>query len=219
MATRAAFALLVAEAFATFEGNLNYRSPSLYHQNLGIDLNKVQSRSLEKRDYTEWKTEDLKFTHGVASGDPYPDSVILWTRVSPTEDHDKSNITVEGDVELYSHETELYIEASSRPICIDWTVSGDGQFSGAPVASGRGYTTSDIDYTFKTEATGLQPFTTYFYQFTVCDTNITSPVGRTKTIPAEDEEVALKLGVMSCAKFYRGYFNVYGNVARRDNLD
>lgn len=78
---------------------------------------------------------------------------------------------------------------------------------------------SSLDYTIKVEAGGLQPFTSYYYQFTVCDTNITSPVGRTKTIPNEDDEVPLKFAVMSCAKFHRGYFNVYGNAARRDNLD
>lgn len=58
---------LAAATSASFEGNLNYRSPSLYHRNLGIDLEKVQRRGLERRDYTEWKTEDLSFTHGVAS--------------------------------------------------------------------------------------------------------------------------------------------------------
>jgi alkaline phosphatase D len=77
------------------------------------------------------------------------DSVILWTRVAPTMEHDTSNVTVEGDVELYSHETERWIAASSRPICIDWRVHRDEELSGEPTASGRGYTTSDIDYTFK----------------------------------------------------------------------
>jgi alkaline phosphatase D len=64
-------------------------------------------------------------------------------------EHDKSNVTVEGDVELYSHETERWIEASSRPICVDWKLTQDAGVSGEAVASGRGYTTSDIDYTLK----------------------------------------------------------------------
>lgn len=131
---------------------------------------------------------------------------------------DKSNITVEGDVELYSHETEIYVEASSRPICIDWRVHSDAELSGEAVASGRGYTTSDIDYTLKVEATGLEAFTTYYYRFQICDSDIISPIGRTKTSPNEDE-TPLTLGVMSCAKYNSGYFNVYGNIARRDNLD
>lgn len=53
----------------------------------------------------------------------------------------------------------------------------------------------------------------------MCDTEISSPVGRTKTIPDEEDEVPLSLGIFSCAKYYRGYFNVYGNAARRDTVD
>lgn len=67
MVSVALLAALVPSVIASWDGNLNYRSPSLYHDNLGIDMHKVQSRSLEKRDYTEWETEDLNFTHGVAS--------------------------------------------------------------------------------------------------------------------------------------------------------
>lgn len=67
MLTTLVCSLLVGGAVASWEGNLNYLSPSLYHRNLGIDLTKVKGRSLEKRDFTEWKTEDLTFTHGIAS--------------------------------------------------------------------------------------------------------------------------------------------------------
>lgn len=67
MVSVALLAVLAPSVIASWDGNLNYRSPSLYHENLGINMHKVQSRSLEKRDYTEWKTEDLNFTHGVAS--------------------------------------------------------------------------------------------------------------------------------------------------------
>lgn len=69
------------------------------------------------------------------------------------------------------------------------------------------------------EATGLKPFTVYYYQFNVCDTDISSPLGRTKTIPAENDEVPLTLGIFSCAKYYRGYFNAYGNAARKGTID
>lgn len=64
-------------------------------------------------------------------------------------EHDRSNVTVEGDVELYSHETERWIQASKRPICVDWRLHEDAELSGQATASGRGYTTSDIDYTLK----------------------------------------------------------------------
>lgn len=67
MLSLTAFLATAPAVLASWDGNLNYRSPSLYHENLGIDMGKVQNRSLEKRDYIEWKTEDLFFTHGVAS--------------------------------------------------------------------------------------------------------------------------------------------------------
>jgi phosphodiesterase/alkaline phosphatase D-like protein len=68
------------------------------------------------------------------------------------------------------------------------------------------------------EAGGLAPFTTYYYQFTVCGTNSTSPVGRTMTAPAPENELSsLSLGVFSCANF--GCFNAYGNTARKDSVD
>lgn len=53
----------------------------------------------------------------------------------------------------------------------------------------------------------------------MCDSNITSPIGRTKTLPDEGDEVELSLGIFSCAKFHRGYFNPYGNAARREMVD
>lgn len=70
------------------------------------------------------------------------------------------------------------------------------------------------------EATGLQPFTTYNYQFNICGTNITSPLGRTKTSPAADADISeLRFAVFSCSNYPNGYFNVYGNAARKDEHD
>jgi alkaline phosphatase D len=110
----------------------------------------IKRRSL-KRGNTPYKTSQLNFTHGVASGDPWPESVILWTRIAPTPNSSLGNKTVDGTAGLYSHETEKYIKADPHPICVEWNVfdskpSGDGVKS---VASGRAYTTSDIDYTIK----------------------------------------------------------------------
>lgn len=65
---------------------------------------------------------------------------------------DKSNVTVEGTVELYSHEREKYIKMSDSPICVDWRIGTDpeGLFACKGVKTkGRAYTTSDIDFTIK----------------------------------------------------------------------
>ncbi|KIX08823.1 uncharacterized protein Z518_03480 [Rhinocladiella mackenziei CBS 650.93] len=212
-------ALLATGASASYDGNLNYLSPSTEHPALGIDVPKVMKRNLEKRDGTSWDPASLNFTHGVASGDPYPDSVILWTRVAPMMENDDSNVTVSGTVPFYSHETERYIKTSSNPICLDWRVASDDAFE-AVVSKGQAYTTSDIDYTVKVEATKLQPFTTYYYQFTICRSSNSSPVGRTKTAPAEDDSsTPIGLAVYSCSNFPNGYFNAYGNGARKDHVD
>ncbi|OQU97431.1 hypothetical protein CLAIMM_03362 isoform 2 [Cladophialophora immunda] len=88
------------------------------------------------------------------------------------------------------------------------------------VTGGRACTSSDVDYTVKVEATGLQPFTTYFYQFWVCDSQNQSPIGRTKTSPAAHDDVTeIKLAIFSCSNYDFGFFNAYGNVARKDSVD
>jgi alkaline phosphatase D len=161
----------------------------------------------------------LNFTHGIASGDPYSDSVILWTRVAPTSDNDASNVTVSGTVPLYNHDTDEYVKASSNPVCVEYTVS-ESEDLRDPVSNGKAYTSSDIDYTVKVEATGLEPFTEYYYQFSVCESNVKSPLGRTKTAPTSDDDVtSMGLAVFSCSNFPTGFFNAYGNSARKDDVD
>ena len=63
----AVFAVLATEAYASYDGNLNYRSPSSEHPSLGIDVAKVTKRHLAKRDNPDWDPSTLNFTHGVAS--------------------------------------------------------------------------------------------------------------------------------------------------------
>lgn len=79
----------VGAAAARYAANLNYGSPSAHHPFLGISLYKV----VRRHDTTVRSIDAsaLNFTHGVASGDPYAESVILWTRISPEYDNDKSN--------------------------------------------------------------------------------------------------------------------------------
>lgn len=52
------------------------------------------------------------------------------------------------------------------------------------------------------EAKNLEPYTTYYYQFTVCDSSNKSPMGRTKTTPAADDEVTnIGIAVYSCSNY------------------
>ncbi|SPO06053.1 related to alkaline phosphatase D precursor [Cephalotrichum gorgonifer] len=216
-----AAAFFAATAVASFEDNLNYDSPSRRHEGLGIDVPLVSRRSWKRSDIA-YTPDQLNFTHGVASGDPYSDSVILWTRVAPTRESSDSTVAVSGTAGLYSHETEAYIKADANPICVDWNVYEEkkGKPSDKVVSKGKAYTTSDIDFTLKVEAKGLKPFTRYYYQFTVCDSDNKSPMGRTKTAPKEKDDVTgINLAVFSCSNYPNGYFNAYGNAARKDDMD
>lgn len=142
-------AVLASTATAVLDTNLNYASPSRRHVNLGIDVPRVARRSW-KRGNIPRAADDLVFTHGVASGDPWPNSVILWTRIAPSNESDDSTVTVDGTVPLYDHETEKYIEADPEPVCVEWKVfESKGNSTQDAVAEGKAYTTSDIDYTIK----------------------------------------------------------------------
>lgn len=94
-----------------------------------------------------------EFLHGVASGDPLTDRVILWTRLTPEE---------EGQVR------------------VSWEVSTAVDFSDV-VANGSGVTSADVDYTVKVDVEGLQPGSMYYYRFSSGD-NV-SVSGRTRTLP------------------------------------
>jgi len=148
---------LAATASGAYSGNLNYRSPSLHHASLGVSINKVAKRTHTK---SPWDAASLKFTHGVASGDPLDHSVILWTRVAPNSDNDRSNITVEGYVPLFDHSNEVYVSKSDRPVCVEWKLTEDKSCKKI-VDSGTVYTSSDVDYTVKVEAKKLSPYTNY----------------------------------------------------------
>jgi alkaline phosphatase D len=70
------------------------------------------------------------------------------------------------------------------------------------------------------EAGNLQPFTLYWYQFSVCNSNKVSPLGRTKTTPsATDTVTKVSLAIYSCSNFPFGFFNAYGNSVRKDSVD
>lgn len=140
-------AFLLEGAAASFDGNLNYASPSRRHDRLGIDVAHVERRSW-KRDNIAYEPSELSFTHGIASGDPWPESVILWTRVAPTKEASDSTAPVNGTAPLYNHDNGQFITADPNPICVEWGVFEDEKCDKA-VSSGRAYTTSDIDYTIK----------------------------------------------------------------------
>lgn len=136
---------LASVASASWSKNLNYRSPSEHHPALGISIHKVVKRNDPASSY---EASTLNFTHGVASGDPYPSSVILWTRVAPQSDNSQSNVTVTGYAPLYDHDNQKYVQVSKSPICVEYKIASDEHIVKV-VDSGTVYTSSDVDYTIK----------------------------------------------------------------------
>lgn len=96
---------------------------------------------------------EVSFRHGVASGDPLSDRVVLWTRVTSTVD---------------------------LPVRVDWAIGMDPQMRQV-MYMGSTVTDADRDYTVKVDPAGLAPGTTYYYQFRA--RGVDSPIGRTRTLP------------------------------------
>lgn len=136
------------------------------------------------------RVSQAPFLHGVASGDPLTDRVILWTRVTPPQNW-------------------------TGPVSVSWEVASDPQFT-TIVASGTASTDADRDYTVKVDATGLQPGQWYWYRFRAL--NAYSPVGRTRTLPASGVN-RLRLAVVSCADYQNGFYTAYENICLRNDID
>ena len=141
--------------------------------------------------------DEVQFLHGVASGDPRSDRVILWTRVTP------------GNPE-------------AGAIAVDWRLADSPELD-TVVKSGRFVTRADRDFTVKVDPTGLASFTTYYYRFavTLADGSVVeSPIGRTRTAPSSADDVSqVRIAAASCNNYGFGFFNAFGRIAERADLD
>ncbi|MER7820110.1 alkaline phosphatase D family protein [Streptomyces sp. NPDC096153] len=138
------------------------------------------------------------FLHGVASGDPLPDGVLLWTRVTPAPD-------------------ALPGSGKGPATEVGWEIAEDRGFTKV-VAGGLTTATAATDHTVKVDVRGLLPATAYFFRFTSGGT--VSATGRTRTAPAADAAApGVRFGVVSCANWESGYFAAYRHLAARADLD
>lgn len=129
------------------------------------------------------------FSHGIASGDPLADRVMLWTR---------------------------YLPADAAPdAAVTWQVARDAGFSSI-LRQGETHARAVADYTVKVDVEGLEPGQAYFYRFLVGGR--ASPVGRTRTLPVGGV-AQYTLAAFSCANIGFGYFNAYRHAAKRDDID
>jgi alkaline phosphatase D len=133
------------------------------------------------------------FAHGVASGDPMSDRVILWTRVSG---------------------------AGEQTVNCDWTLAADPALREV-VTRGSFVTDASRDHTVKVDADGLQAGGTWYYRFelnTPDGRRVQSPIGRTRTL-AVGHVASVRFAVASCANYPYGYFHAYRDIASQESLD
>jgi alkaline phosphatase D len=132
------------------------------------------------------------FPVSVASGDPRPDSVILWTQ----------------------------LDEPAMPDAIVVEVAADEDF--ADIVFTRQLTASaDNGWCVKVRATGLQPYTTYYYRFVYGSGGVmeTSPVGRTKTAPTPDMDVPVTFAVVYCQDYIGRFYNAYAKLLNDHDQD
>lgn len=138
---------------------------------------------------------DNPFTLGVASGDPLPESVLLWTRLAPSP-------TAGGGM-----------PAVDVPVV--WEVALDPDFRRI-VRSGWEFASPQLAHSLHVDADGLGPDTWYWYRFRI-DGQWTSPVGRTRTMPAagtSPESFTLVVG--SCQNYVAGFYTAHAHIAEED---
>ncbi|PVM88322.1 alkaline phosphatase D family protein [Caulobacter radicis] len=133
------------------------------------------------------------FPLGVASGDPWPDGFVLWTRLAADP------IAADGQGGI------------SAPIEVLWEVAADEGFR-LIAATGRITADAASAHAVHVEVQGLRPGRPYWYRFTAAGQQ--SPVGLARTAPAPNAEVdRLRLAVASCSNWEVGYFSAYGHMA------
>ncbi|MCZ7414011.1 MULTISPECIES: alkaline phosphatase D family protein [unclassified Streptomyces] len=138
------------------------------------------------------------FTLGVGSGDPLPDSVVLWTRLAPQPFEPDSGMP-------------------ARPVPVHWELAYDADFRRI---AHRGTVVAHPEYhhAVHAEPRGLEAGTDYWFRFRAG--RHLSPVGRTRTAPAAGSAPgAVRFALASCQRYDQGYYTAYRHLAAEPDLD
>jgi alkaline phosphatase D len=148
--------------------------------------------------------ELLPFGHGVMSGDPLADRVVLWTRITIPDARGWDAVQVPDPQGI-------------REVEVRWVLARDVALTDV-VRRGTVTTSAARDWTVKVDADRLPSSTTLFYAFEAL--GYRSPVGRTRTAPAVGAAVAeLTVAHVACTSWWQDLFNAYARIAERDDLD
>jgi alkaline phosphatase D len=131
------------------------------------------------------------FPQGVASGDPLPTAIMLWTRVEA-------------------------VDGASDDVTVHLQVASDEDFT-AIVAEDDLTATSDSDFTLRVFVEGLDSATTYYYRFAAGPGPDFSDVGRTWTAPTATADVAVNLAWVSCMDFEAGFHGAFREMIKDDD--
>lgn len=137
--------------------------------------------------------EAYPFSLGVASGDPFPDSVVIWTR-------------------LAAQSLSNFLAKTTIPV--QWYLAEDEQMTQI-IAQGEGFASPELGHSVHIVVENLKPDRFYWYRF---QTGVhISPVGRTRTSPIGSPN-KLCFAFVSCQNYEHGYFNAYRHLAK-ETLD
>lgn len=136
----------------------------------------------------DWRERRDLYPQGVASGDPHPDSVILWTRRQPIAGSEARTLIVE--------------------------VADDPEFRRV-VATAKATLSAKADWTCRVLAAGLRPRSIYWYRFTD-EHGFGSRVGRTITAPSEKDNRPVSFAFVSCQNVQMGGSNAYRRMIWED---
>ena len=135
------------------------------------------------------------FTLGVASGDPTPDSVVLWTRLA----HDVLAEIGTAVIDVIEVGFEIADSPDFRNI----------------VRRGAIATVPELGHCAHADIRGLAADTEYYYRWQVG--NATSPVGRTKTAPAGSiDNQEFRFAFASCQQYEHGFYTAYQHMAEEE---
>jgi len=135
------------------------------------------------------------FGLGVASGDPLPEAVVIWTRLALVPDAPDGGMP-------------------SRPVDVEWEVARDESFRRV-VRRGRTAALPELGHSVHVDVTGLDEGSWYYYRFRA--QGQVSPVGRTRTAPDTDARAPrLRLATGNCQDFQNGYYSAYDAMAAED---
>ncbi len=139
------------------------------------------------------------FTLGVASGDPWPDGFVIWTRLAPRP-------------------LEEHGGMPSVSVPVRWEVAEDDRFTKV-IRKGVALARPELGHSVHVEVDGLRPGRHYWYRFHTGGSNI-SRTGMARTAPASDAAAdRLRIGVAGCQHWEHGFFDAWGHLAREDDLD